>query len=141
MNVPWWVAELAAAFWVEAGEPEPFPRDLRGPILRAFPLAVLARPSLSTGMVREWLFQRRITFPLEGADQSLRACLIARDGGGFIFLDAGDEVAEQRFSVAHELAHFLRHYWQLRQQASAPGQPHPAGVRRAAPAGPPGTPD
>jgi hypothetical protein len=118
MNVPWWVAELAAAFWREAGEPGPFPRDLRGPILRAFPLAVLARPSLSTRLVRAWLLHRQIAYPIDGPDQLLRACLIARDGGGIIFLDADDEVAERRFSLAHELAHFLRHYWQLRRQAS-----------------------
>jgi len=119
MNVPWWIAELAAAFWAEAGGPAPFPRDLRGPIAGAFPLAVLARPSLSTEAVREWLHRRRIAFPLRGADRPLRACLVARDGGGFLFLDAADDPAEQRFSLAHELAHFLRHYWQPRLRASA----------------------
>ena len=119
MKAPWWVAELAAAFWAEAGEPGPFPRDLRAPILHAFPLAIRARPALSTDAVREWLRQRSIAYPLEAGDRRLRACLIARDGGGFIFLDAGDEPAEQRFSLAHELAHFLRHYWQPRRRAGA----------------------
>ena len=118
MNVPWWVAELAAAFWAEAGGPGPFPRALHGPALRAFPLAVCWQPALSTVVVRDWLRGRRIAYPLAGADRPLRACLVARDGGGFIFLDAGDEAAEQRFSLGHELAHFLRHYWQPRRRAS-----------------------
>jgi hypothetical protein len=119
MNIPWWVAELAAAFWEQAGEEEPFPRTLREPIIGAFPLAVLARPSLSVECVRKYLCRRHIAFPLEGMDRPLRACLVARDGGGAIFLDSGDEAAEQRFSLAHELAHFLRHYWQPRRQAQA----------------------
>lgn len=119
MNVPLWVAELAAAFWEQAGEEEAFPRALRGPLLNTFPLAVLTRPSLSTDSVREYLCRRRIAFPMEGVDCALRACLIVRGGGGFIFLDAGEDAAEQRFSLAHELAHFLRHYWELRRQASA----------------------
>jgi hypothetical protein len=118
MSIPWWVVELAAAFWKEAGQEEPFPRTLRGSITGAFPLAVLARPSLSIESVREYLHRRRISFPVEGVDGPLRACLIARGGGGFIFLDADNEAAEQLFSLAHELAHFLRHYWQLRRQAS-----------------------
>jgi hypothetical protein len=37
--VPLWVAELAAAFWDEAGEPGPFPRNLRRAARRAFPLS------------------------------------------------------------------------------------------------------
>lgn len=119
MNIPWWVAELAATFWKQAGEAEAFPRSLRGPIAAAFPLAILTLPALSLASVREYLSQRRIPFPLEGAAGPLRACLTVRGGGGFIFLDAGDPTDEQRFSLAHELAHFLRHYWQPRCQARA----------------------
>src|SRR5262249_27787802 len=67
----------------------------------------------------EYLHCRRIAFPIEEADGPLRACLIVRSGGGLILLDAGDDTDEQRISLAHELAHFLRHYWQLRRQASS----------------------
>ena len=37
----------------------------------------------------------------------LRACLVARHGYGVAFIDGTDDDAEQRFSIAHELAHFL----------------------------------
>jgi hypothetical protein len=117
MTVPWWVVELARAFWVQVGGPEPFPRNLRRSIACAFPLAIVEQPSLSTGVVREWLRRRHIAYPLRGADRLLRACLIARGDGGVVFLDGSDEAAERRFSLAHELAHFLRHYWQPRRRA------------------------
>jgi hypothetical protein len=119
MKVPWWVTELAATFWAEAGDLEPFPRSLRLPVVSAFSLAIIPRASLSTGVVRDWLRARHIAFPLEPGERPLRACLIVRAGGGVIFLDADDDAAEQRFSLAHELAHFLRHYWQPRRRASA----------------------
>ena len=43
------------------------------------------------------------------------ACLAARDGAGFILLDAADPPRERVSSLAHELAHFLWHYWRPRE--------------------------
>jgi hypothetical protein len=41
---------------------------------------------------------------------------VARKGHGFALVDGSDADPEQRFSIAHELAHFLRDYWCLRRQ-------------------------
>lgn len=119
MTVPWWVLDAAAAFWAEVGAPAPFPRDLSDPVAATLPLDVVALPALSTVAVRAWLDRRAITYPLEGADRPLRACLVVRDGGGLVFLDAADGAAERRFSLAHELAHFLRHYREPRRRAES----------------------
>jgi hypothetical protein len=40
-------------------------------------------------------------------DRALHGCLVARAGRGVLFLDAGDEEAERRFTLAHEIAHFI----------------------------------
>jgi hypothetical protein len=117
MIVPLWVAELADAFWEFAGMDEPFPRGLRRPIARALPLAIISLPQLRLTHVRAWLEQNHIGCPGTAADRNLHACLVAWRGGGFVFLDGADPEDEQRLSLAHELAHFLRHYWHPRQQA------------------------
>jgi hypothetical protein len=41
---------------------------------------------------------------------------VARNGHGVALIDGADGEDEQRFSIAHELAHFLRDYWSLRRR-------------------------
>ncbi len=117
MKVPVWVAELARDFWTEAREIEPFPRNLRGPIARAVPMSVMPLPNLSISSVLHWMHMFEISCTIRGRDRQLKACLIAWNGCGFAFIDDGDSEAEQRFSLAHELAHFLRDYQHPRRKA------------------------
>lgn len=114
MSVPLWAAELANNFWEDVGEPEPFPRSLRRSIACALPLSVVLLPKLSVSSALDWLKACGIICQLGGVDRPLRACLVARNGHGIAFLDGADCEDEQRFSLAHELAHFLRDYWQPR---------------------------
>jgi hypothetical protein len=115
---PLWVSEAAAGFWAEAGGEEPFPRDLRRPIARALPLAVVLLPRLRVSAVDAWLRRQGVLCDVGVRDRWLRACLVARSGQGIAFIDGTDGADEQRYSLAHELAHFLRDYWLPRRRAS-----------------------
>ncbi len=108
---------VAEEFWDRAGGELPFPRDLEGPILWSLPLAVLKLPRLAVRDVQIWLERRQVPFKLECADRPLRACLVAYGGKGCILLDGTDPEDEQRFSLAHEAAHFLLDYQEPRRQA------------------------
>lgn len=112
--VPLWVAELADAFWEAAGMREPFPRALRRPIARALQMAIISLPRLRLQDVTDWLRRHDIDCPCGAANSGLHACLAAWRGWGYVFLDGDDPEDEQRLSLAHELAHFLRHYWHPR---------------------------
>src|SRR5206468_10121310 len=94
-----------------------FPRSLQVPIARALTMSVTALPRLHLGGVRAWLADGGMDWSCPVADRRLRACLVARHGWGYVFLEEAEDEDEQRFSLAHELAHFLRHYWQPRQDA------------------------
>jgi hypothetical protein len=117
VSAPLWVAELAGQFWAAAGGEESFPRDLLRPLHRALPLTVKELPRLRVASALDWLGRQGVRCDLGVRDRPLRACLVARGDTGFVFLDAGDGPAERRFSLAHELAHFLRDYWQPRRRA------------------------
>lgn len=118
MTAPVWCFELAARFWAAAGAAPPFPRAL-GPAAVWFGLAAIERPGLRVTTVCHWLAQRGIRVAFGGPDRPLRGCLYAHAGTGFAFVDATDDEAERRFTLAHELAHFLRDYWQPRETALA----------------------
>ncbi len=118
MNVPLWVSEAAVAFWEAAGGPEPFPRRLRDPILNCpFDLSVREVPSLTVRAMERYLSAWGTTWACGEPDRPLRACLAAVDGAGVVCLDARDPPDERTFSLAHELAHFLEHYWEPRRRA------------------------
>src|SRR5258708_22796156 len=120
MSVPLWVSETAEQFWVAAGgEPHMFPRDLRPPIARALPLTVVLLPRLCVANVDAWLREHAGWSSIGILDRALRACLIAYHGHGVMFLDGADPDDEQRFSLAHELAHFLRDYLHIREAVRA----------------------
>jgi Zn-dependent peptidase ImmA (M78 family) len=109
---------MAEAFWQSAFESEPYPRDLKDAAACALPVAIVPQSDLQVSRVLRWLKQNGVA-PLPAIrDRALRACLIARRGQGLIFLDADDPEDEQRFSVAHEIAHFLRDYQTPREAAT-----------------------
>jgi hypothetical protein len=116
MSVPLWISETVEQFWQAAdGDPQTFPRDLRVPIARALPLTIVLLPRLRVAAIDAWLREYAGWWSTGIHDRALRACLIACYGQGVVFLDGSDPEDEQRFSLAHELAHFLRDYWRVRE--------------------------
>jgi hypothetical protein len=104
------LARLVDEFWELAGAPGPFPRDLSMPASLALPVAVAYLPRLSLDNLTRWLRDRNIVYDPSGPDRRLRGCLVAYGGHGFVLIDSADPADEQRFTLAHELAHFLIDY-------------------------------
>jgi hypothetical protein len=113
------IEQAADWFWSAAGGRSKFgrPPDLDRAVALALPLGVCRMPRLSTAKVAAVL-KRTGTLPWSvPADRPLRACLVADIGVGLVFLDGDDPADEQRYSLAHEVAHFLAHYLEPRQRA------------------------
>jgi hypothetical protein len=86
---------------------------LRGPVCRSnFELTIKELPHLSIPAVERYLGGLGVGWRCGARARRLRACLAAFDGAGLILIDGADPAPERTFSLAHELAHFLRHYWQ-----------------------------
>src|SRR5262245_40736818 len=113
------LAACASDFWRAAGFLEPFPRSLERAIAWALPLVVVKLPSLTIERMQGWLANRNIAIDCPVGDRLLRASLLAYRGVGVVFLDGSDSPDEIRFSLAHEVAHFLLDYLRRRMQLVA----------------------
>src|SRR5487761_1402691 len=109
------VFRLCDEFWRRSGEADGFPRDLEPAIAYALPPAITILPTLWSDDLQRWLGERGLPGDV-GPQRRLHACLIAARGNGSILLDGRDQPDHRRFSLAHEVGHFLLHYWEPRQR-------------------------
>lgn len=113
------IENTAQEFWTLAGEVSNFPCDIKKAIILAVPLELYPVPVLSVSHVLDWTRRVHIPHTIRGRDRRLHGCLLADKGQGTIFFDANDSEAEQRFTLAHELAHFLLDYLLPRRRTLA----------------------
>jgi hypothetical protein len=113
----WEITANAERFWRDAGEVEAFPRSLERAVSWALPLTIIKLARLGLDDLRRWLTQRRVPCSIAFAERPLRGALLARAGHGLVFLDGSDPDEERRFSLAHEVAHFICDYLEPRERA------------------------
>ncbi len=106
-------------FWALTGGAPRYPCDMQTAITLTLPLELYSMPELRVSTVLTWARRVGIALHIGGRDRFLHGCLVADRGKGTIFFDAQDEADEQRFTLAHELAHFLLDYQVPRHRAVA----------------------
>jgi hypothetical protein len=105
-----WVVELAARFWAEVGAPPPFPRDLRTVLPWLRRVHLLEVPHLTLASATDHFARYGIPCPKPTEDRPLAGCFGGHRGVGVILLDQMLELVELLFTLAHEVAHYLRDY-------------------------------
>src|SRR6202165_681900 len=115
--IPYWLKSTVEAFWAGAGEMEPYPRRLEQAVSWALPLAIAKVPRLCMKDVAARLAASGVDFGLHTPQRELHGCLVAFGGRGLVMLDGTDSTDEMRFSLAHEVGHFLIDYFQPRERA------------------------
>lgn len=109
---------VSERFWEPARHlARQFPRDLESAISWSVPLFIVRLPNLWVHDLEKYLRLRRLPASIEVADRRLHGCVIGIRGKGFIVVDGTDGARELRFTMAHEVAHFLLDYQEPRQRA------------------------
>ena len=99
--------EAVRRFWSTCEQPKGYPRELAALVPIALPVAVATISPLTLSSIEQWLSRRGAAFSFGCRSRAIRGCLVARSGSGIIFVDASDHENERRFTIAHEVAHFL----------------------------------
>jgi IrrE N-terminal-like domain len=113
-----WLRRTVEDFWKQVGQvfPPP-PRNMEDFVAWALPITIEKVPNLRVSEIQVWLERYGIPYALPYSDRSLYGCLIAYRGHGVVLLDENDPDDQSRFSLAHEIAHFLVDYHQARERA------------------------
>ncbi|HLW00263.1 MAG TPA: ImmA/IrrE family metallo-endopeptidase [Ktedonobacterales bacterium] len=119
MDSPYLLETLAEDFWNLAGYGPEGSVDIEAAAGWALPVEIAFQARLHLHHVAARMPHLGVDATLMGRDRRLRGCLIAYHGKGLILIDAADPPDEQRFTLAHELAHFLLDYQRPRQRALA----------------------
>lgn len=104
----------------DCGLPESnvFPRDLAEDIPLVLPLTVVPVPGLTPRKGLEWLVSHgRAHGGLVATDDRKHGFTMALAGKGVLFLNSEDPPDEQRFTLAHEVAHFVLDHHNPRARA------------------------
>ena len=109
--------EVINRFWQRCGEVEPFPRNLEQLVSLALPAKLIKLPHLKLHTIENWLTCRGAVYRFNCRSRAVRGCLVAYGGQGFIFIDETDPEDERRFSIAHEIGHFIIDYLLVRETA------------------------
>lgn len=115
-------SDLVRDFWRAAGEVEAFPRALERPLSVALPVTLVKLAHLHVHDTELWLRARGIPLPFAeepGAARSVHGCIVVLAGHGILFVDGADNAAELRFTIAHEIGHFLADHLLPRRKALA----------------------
>jgi hypothetical protein len=109
--------EIVSRFWQQCGEVELFPRHLERLISLGLPARLIKLPHLKLQAIESWLARRGALFRFNCRSRAVRGCLIAYGGQGLIFIDETDPENERRFTIAHEIGHFIIDYLLVRETA------------------------
>ncbi len=111
------LSRVAESFWGRVGDRAPFPRTLDDVLPYVLPLSLTPMPGPRLSDVAEWAKRQGFPFRVCGPDRRLHGCLVAFRGQGWILYDSDDPENERRFTLAHETAHFLLDYLDVRERA------------------------
>jgi Zn-dependent peptidase ImmA (M78 family) len=83
----------------------------------SLPVAVVRASRISVENIRTWLIERDLKAVVPPCSGEMAGCVVAYRGHAFIFVCGTDPEDEIRITLAHEVAHLLRHYLRPRAEA------------------------
>lgn len=104
------IVETAKGFWKRAGGNGVWPCDIERAVQLALPVMIVQLSPLSINKIQQWLIEKGYEINIGIANRLLHGLLTTHIGAGIIFINGTDNIRDRRFTLAHEVAHFLLDY-------------------------------
>lgn len=111
------IIQIAREFWNSAGGNYKVPCDIEQAVSLSLPLVIVLLPELSIRKIESWFQRKKKKFTIDIDERALHGFLICNQGEGFVFINGTDSEEERRFTIAHEVSHFIIEYLRPRQKA------------------------
>ena len=110
------IKDIAKDFWDKAGM-NTYPCDILGAVSLILPIDIVSLSKLSLVTIQEWLNARNVYIDINVNNRELHGFILTNRGNGIMFINGTDHENERRFTIAHEVSHFLLDYKILRDIA------------------------
>lgn len=111
------IINIAKDFKLKAGIKNSIPYDISGAVSLVMPIDIISLSELSLSKIQQWLNDREILFTTEVDNRLLHGFIIIFKGNGFLFVNGTDSEEDRRFTIAHEVSHFILDYQLKRNRA------------------------
>ena len=110
------IVETARRFWRRAGGNRSWPCDIERAVQLALPVIIVQLSPLSINSILRWLAEKGYDFRIDVTNRLLHGLLLIHRGAGIVFINGTDSIRERRFTLAHEVSHFLLNYFLPREK-------------------------
>ena len=108
----------AGWFWRRVGGGKDFPADIGYAAMSALEVYVEEIEGLTTLTASSYAGCVGIRNACGFSERGLRGCLVVRRRGALILVERSDDEAEKRFTIAHEVAHYILEVRRHRERAA-----------------------
>ncbi|WDF54338.1 ImmA/IrrE family metallo-endopeptidase [Mucilaginibacter sp. KACC 22063] len=105
-----YAVSVAKEFWSATGLSTEPPFDIAGAVSLLFPIDIVQLSELSTAKIDHWFSARNVNIQTHVQDRPLHGFVVFSRGVGFMFINGTDDEQERRYTIAHEVSHFLLDY-------------------------------
>ena len=104
------IERIAREFWATTHAEFRYNYDIVKVVESSLNVQLIRMPQLSPKNITSWLSDHDMNIPLENNERNLHGALIIQNGAVLMFIDTTENDTRQRYTLAHQVSHFLLDY-------------------------------
>lgn len=111
------IERIAREFWATTQAEFRYDYDIVKAVESSGDVHLIRMQQLSPTKITSWLINHEIDIPFESTATHLNGALLIRNEKVIMFIDANENISQQRFTLAQQVSHFLLNYQMPKERA------------------------